>query len=111
MARIFFFTSLSAFRSNARTRRILAAKETPTIMEFTRAFNEEPRADGGKAGIVAGAGLAPHNGGRQLPPQPEEYFLAVKKPFQAENITKLTQNTGWGVAVRDQQREFSCHRI
>src|SRR5260370_19850309 len=41
MERIFFLTSLSAFRSKARTTRNLASKETPTIMEFPPAFNEE----------------------------------------------------------------------
>ncbi len=42
MARIFFFTSFSVFRLRRRTTRIFAAKETPTIIEFLRAFNEEP---------------------------------------------------------------------
>src|SRR2546427_9624862 len=42
MARIFFFTSLSGFHLHARTTRNLASKQTPTIMEFPRAFNEEP---------------------------------------------------------------------
>jgi hypothetical protein len=42
MARILFFTSLSAFRLHARTTRILASMETLTIMEIPPAFNEEP---------------------------------------------------------------------
>src|SRR6267142_4227984 len=57
MARIFFFTSLSAFRSNARTRRILAAKETPPIMELPRAFNEEPPLTAAKRELLLGQGL------------------------------------------------------
>src|SRR5712692_5632542 len=42
MARIFFFTSLSGFRLYTRTTRNSASKQTPTIVEFPRAFNEEP---------------------------------------------------------------------
>src|SRR5437016_223720 len=68
MARIFFFTSFSTFHWHARTTRILASKETLTIMEFPCAFNEEPfdlsaHAEAGPAetDAVAGAGFAPHN--------------------------------------------------
>src|SRR5258708_7276058 len=41
MARIFFFTSFSGFHLHARTTRSSASKQTLTIMEFPRAFNEE----------------------------------------------------------------------
>src|SRR6266481_44682 len=38
----FLFHIVLRSRFYAHTRRILASKETPTIMEFRRAFNEEP---------------------------------------------------------------------
>src|ERR1700694_6109871 len=42
MARIFFFSGISVFRLHARTPRIFASKETPTIMEFAQASNDQP---------------------------------------------------------------------
>jgi hypothetical protein len=41
MARIFFFTTFSVSLRCERPPCILAAKETPTIVDFERAFNEE----------------------------------------------------------------------
>src|SRR5260370_7234121 len=86
MARIFFFTSLSGFHLHARTSRNLASKETPTIMEFPRAFNEErlqaferPAVRATEAEILAALSLAPHNGGGEFQRIPEGCPLPPNK--------------------------------
>jgi hypothetical protein len=43
MARIFFFTSFSVSLRRERSPRLFALNETYTIVEFSRAFNEEAR--------------------------------------------------------------------
>src|SRR5882762_5586317 len=79
MARIFFFTWLSGFHLHARTSRNLASKETPTIMEFPRAYNEErlqaferPAVRATAAGILAALSLAPHNSSGEFQRIPED---------------------------------------
>src|SRR5260221_11041525 len=86
MARIFFFTSLSGFHLHARTSRNLASKETPTIMEFPRAFNEErleaferPAVRATEAEILSALSLAPHNGGGEILRVSEGLGRAVQK--------------------------------
>src|SRR5882762_402040 len=66
--REFSFSRRSPLSICMRARRaFLASKETPTIMEFPRAFNEEPfrparaKARSAETDAVAGTGLAPHN--------------------------------------------------
>src|SRR5260370_38545534 len=76
--REFSFSRRSPLSVRMLTMRILATKETPTIMEFPRAFNEEPfpaferraarAARACEPGIVAGAERAPHNGWRERQP-------------------------------------------
>src|SRR5580693_3117915 len=89
MARILFFTSFSVPLCGSRTHSVFASKETPTIMEFPRAFNDEPHLGVRElasaflppeapfepqawiATIVAGAQIAAHNGSDEDQPCPE----------------------------------------
>src|SRR5258708_37836977 len=103
MARIFFFTSLSGFHLHARTSRNLASKESPTIMEFPRAFNEErlqaferPAVCATEAGILAVLSLAPHNGGGEFQRVPGGGAMPAKKLFAPESTAPLPQAKGGG---------------
>jgi len=65
-------------------------------MEFPCAFNEEPLQRShrlqlalAKTGIVAGAGLAPHNSWRECQPIPEEDAMPARKLSEAEIKTLL----------------------
>src|SRR5260370_35716601 len=96
MARIFFFTSLSGFHLHARTSRNLASKETPTIMEFPRAFNEErlqaferPAVRASEAGILAALSLAPHNGGGEFQRAPEGWARPAQKLSDAQSPARV----------------------
>src|SRR5260370_25381782 len=102
MARIFFFTSLSGFHLHARTSRNLASKETPTIMEFPRAFNEErlqaferPAVCATEAGILAVLSLAPHNGGGEFQRIPERCAIAATKISDAQVTSPLPHAQGF----------------
>src|SRR5258708_25591854 len=104
MARIFFFTSLSGFHLHARTSRNLASKETPTIMEFPGAFNEErlqaferPAVCATEAGILAVLSLAPHNGGGEFQRIPEGCALPSQKLSHPQITTPLPQAQRGGV--------------
>jgi len=84
-------------------------------MEFPRAFNEEPlqalarsAARAGEAGIVAGAALAPHNGGRARQPIPEECAMPAKKLSDSEIATLLPKAKGWSLVNGKLHREFAC---
>ena len=97
------------------TARILATKETPTIMEFPRAYNEEAlrafersAAHVGEAGNVAGAALAPHNGWRERQPIPEECAMPAKKLSDTEITALLPKVKGWSVVNGKLHREFAC---
>jgi 4a-hydroxytetrahydrobiopterin dehydratase len=115
MARIFFFTSLSAYRSHARITGIFALEETPTIMEFQRAFNEEPLhafeqsvTRPSEARVLAGAALAQHNGWRECQLIPEERAMPAKKLSDAEITALLPKAKGWSVVNGKLHREFAC---
>jgi hypothetical protein len=56
MARIFFFTSFSVSLWRERSPRLFAVDETYTIVEFRRAFNEEPQ----RFGVREPAPAVPH---------------------------------------------------
>jgi len=84
-------------------------------MEFPRAFNEEAfqafersAARAGEAGIVAGAELAPHNGGRERQPIREECVMPAKKLSDTEITTLLPKAKGWSVVNGKLHREFAC---
>jgi 4a-hydroxytetrahydrobiopterin dehydratase len=84
-------------------------------VEFPRAFNEEPlqaftpfAARAGQAGIVAGAGLAPHNSGREPKPIPEDDAMPAKKLSEAEIKTLLSNTKGWSLVNGKLHREFTC---
>jgi len=115
MARIFFFTSLSVFRSHARTTRNFASKETPTIVEFRRAFNEEPlhafnslrRAPAKLAFLLAQrlrrimAGENARRFRRNAPCQ--------QKNFPTPRLRRLLPKAkGWSVVNGKLHREFTC---
>src|SRR5260370_7101616 len=114
MARIFFFTSLSGFHLHARTSRNLASKETPTIMEFPRAFNEErlqaferPAVCAAEAGILAGLSLAPHNGGGEFQRIPEGCAMPAKKLSDAELTALLPKAKESTVVNANLHRPFT----
>jgi 4a-hydroxytetrahydrobiopterin dehydratase len=84
-------------------------------MEFSRAFNEEPlqaftafTARSSEAGIVAGAGLAPHNSWRERQPIPEECDMPARKLSETEIKTLLSKATGWSLVNGKLHREFAC---
>ncbi len=84
-------------------------------MEFPRAFNEEalhtlerPAVHAGKAGNVAGAGLAPHNGWRRRQPIPEERYMPAKKLSDPEITAQLSMIKGWTLVNSKLHREFTC---
>src|SRR5713226_297848 len=100
----FFFPSFSGFHLHARTSRNLASKETPTIMEFPRAFNEErlqaferPAVCAAEAGILAGLSLGPHNGSGEFQRIPEGCAMPAKKLSDAEITALLPKAKGWSV--------------
>src|SRR5260370_40704759 len=106
MARIFFFTSLSGFHLHARTSRNLASKETPTIMEFPRAFNEErlqafepPAVCATEAGTLAALSLGPHNGGGEAHPDRAGSPQPTQKPFRHPSTGTLPHSTSWRPAA------------
>src|SRR5260370_10924700 len=113
--REFSFSRRSPLSVRMLTTRNLASKETLTIMEFPRAFNEEPlpaferRADRASgAGIVAGAERAPHNGWRERQPISEEWKMPAKKLSDAEITALLPKAKGWNVVNGKLHREFAC---
>jgi 4a-hydroxytetrahydrobiopterin dehydratase len=84
-------------------------------MEFAPAFNEEARqafersaARASKTGILAGASLALHNGGREYQPFPEEGAMPAKKLSDTEITALLPKAKGWGVVNGKLHREFTC---
>jgi 4a-hydroxytetrahydrobiopterin dehydratase len=84
-------------------------------MDFSRAFNEEPSrgfertaVGASKTGILAGAGLAPHNGWREPQPVPEDYAMPAKKLSDTEISALLPKAKGWSVVNGKLHREFSC---
>ncbi|HEX7698652.1 MAG TPA: 4a-hydroxytetrahydrobiopterin dehydratase [Candidatus Acidoferrum sp.] len=84
-------------------------------MEFPCAFNEEPlqafapfAARAGETGIVAGAGLAPHNSWRERQPIPEEDAMPARKLSEAEIKTLLSKAKGWSLVNGKLHREFAC---
>src|SRR2546422_10492359 len=103
MARIFFFTSLSGFHLHARTTRNLASKQTPTIMEFPRAFNEEPlqpfersAVRASEARILAAVRPAPPNGARRNDGVAAGCGPPAKKISPAAGSGAAPQATVWG---------------
>src|SRR5258708_18789366 len=114
MARIFFFTSLSAFRSNAHHAHFGCKGNPydngiPARIQRRTAPSVERRADRASgAGIVAGAARAPHNGWRERQPILEEWKMPAKKPSDAEITTLLPKAKGWNVMNGKLHREFAC---
>jgi 4a-hydroxytetrahydrobiopterin dehydratase len=89
--------------------------ETLTIIEFPRAFNEEPLQSferppvcAGRAGILAGTGIAPHNGGRERQPIPKESTMPARKLSDTEISALLPNAKGWSVTNGKLHREFAC---
>src|SRR2546427_11810524 len=112
MARIFFFTSLSGFHLHARTTRNLASKQTPTIMEFPRAFNEEPlqpfersAVRASEARILAAVPLSPDNGRRQIQWSTEGGAMPAKKRSHSESSGPPSQAKRRTGRNRDVARE------
>jgi 4a-hydroxytetrahydrobiopterin dehydratase len=58
--------------------------------------------------VVAGAGLAPHNGWRERQPVPEERAMPAKKLSDAEITTLLSKARGWSLVNGKLHREFTC---
>src|SRR5260370_35056240 len=101
MARIFFFTSLSAFRSNAHHAHF-GCKGNPydngipaRIQRRTAPSVERRVARASGAGIVAGAERAPHNGWRERQPILEGWKMPAKKPADAELTALLHKARAW----------------
>jgi len=69
------------------------------------------RTDGvraGKAGNVAGAGLAPHNGLGRHQPIAEEFYMPAKKLSDPEITAQLSKTKGWTLVNSKLHREFTC---
>src|SRR5260370_27478195 len=118
MARIFFFTSLSGFHLHARTSRNLASKETPTIMEFPRAFNEErlqaferPAVCATEAGILAALSLGPHNGGGEFQRVSEGFAPPAKKTSHPPITPPLPKAQSSGAGNRHAPTGFPRHAL
>jgi 4a-hydroxytetrahydrobiopterin dehydratase len=84
-------------------------------MELRHAFNEEPSQAferpavlGIRGDIVAGAGLAPHNGWEDASPIPEGCKMPAKKLSDTEITALLPKAKGWSVVNGKLHREFAC---
>jgi 4a-hydroxytetrahydrobiopterin dehydratase len=84
-------------------------------MEFQRAFNEEasqtverPEVRESRAGIVAGAGLAPHNGWEDASRFRRRCKMPAKKLSDSEITALLPKAKGWSVVNGKLHREFTC---
>src|SRR2546422_4897436 len=104
MARIFFFTSLSGFHLHARTTRNLASKQTPTIMEFPRAFNEEPlqpfersAVRASEARILAAALGWPANGRKENPEGSGGGRMPAKKTYHLGDLAPVLPDQSGGL--------------
>jgi 4a-hydroxytetrahydrobiopterin dehydratase len=68
-----------------------------------------PRGDGeGRAGVVAGAALAPHNVACRVPQAREVAVMPAKKLADSEVQKLLSKAKGWSVLNGKLHREFAC---
>jgi 4a-hydroxytetrahydrobiopterin dehydratase len=68
-----------------------------------------PRGDGeARAGVVAGAALAPHNVACRVPPAQEVAVMPAKKLADSEVQKLLSKARGWSVVNGKLHREFTC---
>jgi 4a-hydroxytetrahydrobiopterin dehydratase len=58
--------------------------------------------------LLAGADLAPHNGGREFSPDPGGMHMPAKKLSDTEIAALLPKAKGWSVANGKLHREFAC---
>jgi 4a-hydroxytetrahydrobiopterin dehydratase len=117
MARIFFFTNCSVLSRCEHQPPILAAKETPTIVDFASAFNEEafshgqarraPYSHGNRRGTLLAVAL------RRIitwtiRDGPREKVMPAKRLSEVEIAELLPKVKGWSVVNGKLHREMTC---
>jgi 4a-hydroxytetrahydrobiopterin dehydratase len=95
-----------------RTTRIFAAKETPTIIEFLRAFNEEPmrqlQAFATETALLLARRLRRIMFLPRLSDPRGDAIMPAKKLTDSEVQKLLSKAKGWSVVNGKLHREFAC---
>jgi 4a-hydroxytetrahydrobiopterin dehydratase len=98
--------------ASRRTTRIFAAKETPTIIEFPRAFNEEPtrpvQAFATEAALLLARRLRRIMFPAALIRPKGDAIMPAKKLSDPEVQKLLSKAKGWSVVNGKLHREFTC---